>query len=85
MTNLVDCVDVQRSERTASGAVWNEVLYDIHLPRSPAVFKDPLTAMRRIYTNDAGKALIEQIASQAGLTGIECAEIVRRPLPGAPA
>ena len=37
-----------------------------------AVFKDPLMAQIRIYVNDAGKALIEKIASEAGLTGIEC-------------
>ncbi len=72
VTNLVKCVDAERSEKSASGAVKSEVFYDIHVPRSPAVFKDPLTAAVRMYTNDPGRELIERLASEAGLTGIEC-------------
>jgi len=73
VTNLVKCVDPARSETSGSGAIRSEVFYDINLPRTAAVFKDPLTAAMRMYTNDAGKELIERIAADAGLSGIECA------------
>jgi len=36
------------------------------------VFKDPLMAQIRIQVNDSGKALIEKITFEAGLTGLEC-------------
>ena len=41
-------------------------------PKEAAVFKDPAMAAIRIYVNDAGRAEIERLASDAGLTGIEC-------------
>ena len=82
VTNLVKCIDMERSEKTPSGAIWNEVFYDINIPRSASIFKDPSTAMRRIYTNDAGKSMIDQLATEAGLTGIECGEIPIRPALG---
>ena len=72
VTTLVKCVDPERSEKSASGAVRSEVFYDINVPRSAAVFKDPLTAAVRMYTNDPGRELIERLVSEAGLTGIEC-------------
>ena len=82
VTNLVGCVDMERSKKTPSGAIWNEVFYDINIPRPAAIFKDPSTAMRRIYTNDAGKSMIDRLATEAGLTGIECGEILVRPTTG---
>lgn len=72
VTNIVKCVDLERSERAESGGIRLEVFYDINVPRSAAVFKDPSTATTRIYTNDAGKELIEKIVKDAALTGIEC-------------
>jgi hypothetical protein len=72
VTKLVKCVDVERSEKDATGAIEIEVFYDINVPREAAVFKDPETAKVRIYANDEGKELIEQLAAQAELTGIEC-------------
>lgn len=74
VTNLVKCVDVGRSEKDATGAIETEVFYDINVPSEPAVFKDPLTAPYRIYTNDPGRELLEKLASEAGLTGLECGE-----------
>ena len=72
VTNIVKCVDVERSEKSDSGGIRFEVFYDINVPRSASVFKDPSTAAIRMYTNDAGKELIEGIVKDAGLTGIEC-------------
>jgi hypothetical protein len=72
VTKLVKCVDVDRSEKDETGAIELEVFYDINVPRDAAVFKDPETAKVRIYTNDAGKELIERLVDEAELTGIEC-------------
>jgi hypothetical protein len=72
VTHLVKCVDVERSEKDETGAIELEAFYDINVPRQAAVFKDPETAKVRIYTNDAGKELIERLVAEAGLTGIEC-------------
>ena len=72
VTNIVKCVDLERSEKSDSGGIRSEVFYDINVPRSAAVFKDPSTAAIRLYTNDAGRELIEQVVKDAGLTGIEC-------------
>jgi len=74
VTNLVKCVDVGRSEKDATGAITTEVFYDLNVPREPAVFKDPLTASTRLYVNDAGRELLERLASEAGLSGLECGE-----------
>jgi hypothetical protein len=73
-TNLVKCVDLERSEKDATGAITTETLYDINVPREPAVFKDPLTAPYRIYTNAPGRKLLEKLAAEAGLTGLACGE-----------
>jgi len=84
VTNLVKCVDMAASEKSASGAFSSEAFYDINVPRQPAIFKDPQTAKFRIYVNDPGKALIDRLVAEAGLTGIECAEPRRVGLPASP-
>jgi hypothetical protein len=74
VTNLVKCVDFESSDKDATGALTTEAFYDINVPREPAVFKDPLTASTRLYVNDPGRALLEKLAAEAGLTGLECGE-----------
>jgi hypothetical protein len=74
VTYLVKCVDPGWSEESASGAVKSETFYDINVPRSAAVFKDPLTAAVRMYVNDPGRELIERLVSEAGISGLECGE-----------
>lgn len=74
VTNLVNCVDPKASEMSTWGSLKRESFYDINVPRSPAVFKDPSTAAWRMYTNDAGRALLERLATEAGLTGLEVGE-----------
>lgn len=74
VTNLVKCVDMAASEKSATGVLSSEAFYDINVPRQPAIFKDPQTAKIRIYVNDPGKTLIDGLVAEAGLTGIECAE-----------
>jgi hypothetical protein len=72
VTRIVKCVDVGRSAKDDTDAIELEEFYDINVPRTAAVFKDPETAAVRIYTNDPGKELIERLVAESGLTGIEC-------------
>lgn len=73
-TNLVHCVDEPRSEKFDDGGIMLEAFDESKAPKDAAVFKDPLTAMVRIYVNEEGKRTIEKLVAQARLTGIECAE-----------
>ena len=70
VTNLVDCVDANRSEKSKLGRIISEVFVESRVPTDPAIFKDPATALSRIYVNDGGKRLIEDLVSQAQLTGV---------------
>lgn len=74
VTNLVDCVDLEASEKSDWGSLKKEAFYDINVPRSAAVFKDPRTAAWRMYTNEPGRELLLRLASEAGLTGLDVAE-----------
>jgi hypothetical protein len=71
-TNIIDCVDAEKSERRRSGSIAMEAFFEDNVPEEPAVFKDPLMAPIRIYVNDAAKAEVERIVAESGLTGIEC-------------
>lgn len=74
VTRMVACVDVTRSETFEDGGIAREAFDESAVPIDPLVFKDPHTAAVRMYVNDAGKVLIERMAAEAGLTGIECGE-----------
>jgi len=72
VTNLVDCVDVERSEKRRSGTIAMEAFDESNVPTEPAVFKDPRMAAVRIYVNDSGRAEIERVVEAERLAGIEC-------------
>ncbi len=72
VTNMIPCVDEARSERDENGMITAEAFDESNVPKEAAVFKDPKMGVIRIYVNDAGRAEIERLASDAGLTGIEC-------------
>jgi hypothetical protein len=72
VTNMVTCLDAEKSERDETGMIMAEAFDEANVPKAPAVFKDPTMAVIRIYVNDAGRAEIERLASDAELTGIEC-------------
>ena len=74
VTNLVDCIDVDRSEKRPSGAISREVFDEAKLPLEPALFKDPRTARTKIYANDAAKTALEALLAEAGITGAAFAE-----------
>ena len=80
VTNLLQCVDVDRSEKNDFGDIRLEAFDESNVPEDAAVFKDLATADIRIYVNDAGKALIEKAVASASLTGIECGRV--EPIPG---
>jgi hypothetical protein len=71
-TNLVACVDKDRSEKFEDCGIKLEAFDESKAPKEAAVFKDPLTALVRIYVNDAGKAEIARLSSAFSLAGIEC-------------
>ncbi|QRP65201.1 hypothetical protein I6J77_07155 [Rhodanobacter sp. FDAARGOS 1247] len=73
VTHLLPCVDLEHSARNDLGHIRLEVFDTTNVPIEATVFKDPATAKSRIYVNDAGKALIDELVASAGLTGIECA------------
>lgn len=74
-TNVVECVDQEKTRRDEFGTVILEAFDASKVPTEPAVFKDPSTAAVRIYANDGAKKVIEQWSGEAGLTGIEVVPI----------
>lgn len=77
VTNVVDCIDLEASQRRSSGSIVKEVFRSEALPDGPAVFKDPRTVRNRIYVNEEGKAILEACAAAANLTGLEIEELGR--------
>ena len=72
VTNIVNCVDEAKSEHDENSMITAEAFDESSVPKAAAVFKDPKMGVIRIYVNDAGRAEIEKLAADAGLTGIEC-------------
>jgi len=70
-TNLLECVDQNKTRRDEFGTVILEAFDEAKVPKTAAVFKDPSTAAIRIYANEAAKEAIERLSSDAGLSGIE--------------
>jgi hypothetical protein len=59
VTCVFDCIDLEKSERRSSGSIRKEAFRSDALPAGPAVFKDPQTALNRIYVNEEAKAVLE--------------------------
>ena len=74
-TNLVDCLDEERTNRGEEGILILEAIDESKVPMEPAVFKDPKTVRVRNYVNDAAKDVIEQWVREAGITGLEIVPI----------
>ncbi len=74
-TNVIDCLDESRTERADGGLLVIEAIDESRVPSEPAVFKDPKTVRIRIYVNDAANEVIDQWASEAGITGLEIVPI----------
>lgn len=77
VTTVIDCIDSQRCERRSSGSIRKEAFRPEALPVGPMVFKDPLTAVNRIYVNDEAKEVLEALIATHRLTGFELAGLGR--------
>lgn len=69
VTNLVSCVDFEKSEKIETAVIRPEFIADA-IPADAQVFKDPLTAGGRIYATRAAREILEGIVMQNGLTGL---------------
>ncbi|WP_293373914.1 hypothetical protein [Nevskia sp.] len=71
VTNLLDCVDAERSEKRSSGSIFKEAFLEDAIPDVPTVFKDSLTARTRIYVNQSAKESLEKRIADAALSGAQ--------------
>ena len=78
VTNVIDCIDPDRSEKRSTGVILKEVFREGATPIEPALFKDPRTVGTRMYVNSAAKAQIDSIVNVAGLAGLEFVELGTR-------
>lgn len=69
VTNVVPCIDEERSEKRPTGALSKEEFFKNKVPTEAAVFKDPLTARVKIYVNDTAKVTLERLIAEANLVG----------------
>ena len=74
VTNVVDCIDDEKSTKRSTGVIAKEVFVDDRVPAAAAVFKDPRTARTKMYVNDAGRQEIERLVEEAGLSGLALSE-----------
>ena len=70
-TRMVDCVDMDRTQKSEGGRIILEAIDESKVPAEPTVFKAPQTARVRNYVNDAAKAVIEEWVKDAGITGLD--------------
>lgn len=75
VTNLVDCIDPERSQKRSTGVITKEAFREGAEPTSPAVFKDQRTVGTRMYVNSAAKEALESLTASAGITGLEIVEV----------
>lgn len=69
ITNVIDCIDLDRSEVLPGGFVKTPAFKDSSIPAQAAVFKD--TAHRSsIYVNDDAKSELEKRVAKSGITGM---------------
>lgn len=69
VTNVVDCIDPERSTKRGSGAISKEAFFEDKVPTAPTIFKDPKTARSRIYANQAAKEALAKLIADESLTG----------------
>jgi hypothetical protein len=69
VTNVVSCIDEERSEKRPTGALSKEEFFEGKVPTEAAVFKDPLTAPVKIHVTEAAKAALEDLIAKTDLVG----------------
>lgn len=70
VTNVVSCIDGDRSARRPEGTIASEVFDAASVPGEATVFKDPLN-LGKIYVNDAGKQVLDGLVAAHGVTGLD--------------
>jgi len=75
VTNIIDCIDFEKSLKRPEGTIAKEVFFPDRLPMAPVLFKDPRTARGRIYANEPAKAVLEKLIDDAGITGAAFVEL----------
>lgn len=78
VTHVVPCVDQDRSERRASGAISKPAFIDSAIPANASVFVDP-TKPADIYVNDQARDELRRRIEQAGITGIGFVQVWGKP------
>jgi len=74
VTNLVSCIDESRSTRRPSGDISKEEFFEDKVPVMESVFKDPITAVGKLYVNEPARVALEKIIADTGIVGAEFAE-----------
>jgi hypothetical protein len=69
-TRLVPCMDRQRSEVRPGDSVGKETFLTTAIPSEPVVFNDAVTARSRLYTSEAGKLALEEMAAAHAVSGL---------------
>ncbi len=69
ITNIIDCIDRDRSEVLPGGFIRKPVFKDSAIPIQAAVFKDA-AHRSSIYVNDAAKSELEKRIAESGITGM---------------
>jgi hypothetical protein len=69
ITNVIDCIDHDRSNVLPGGFIKKPVFKDSAIPTQAAIFKDA-THRSSIYVNDAAKSELEKRIAESGITGM---------------
>ena len=77
VTRVIDCIDLEKSERRSSGSISKEAFRADALPVAPTVFKDSKTALNRIYVNNEAKKVLDEAITAHQLTGFDLAPLAR--------
>jgi hypothetical protein len=72
VTNLVACLDEERTEKTDYGAIRKPVFSASAIPDAPTLFKLPRSPVR-IYVNDGAKEILEERIAKQSLIGMSFA------------
>lgn len=82
VTHVVPCVDQDRSERRASGAISKPAFIDSAIPVAASVFVDP-TKPADIFVNDDARNELGRRIKQAGITGMSFVQVWGEPVASA--
>lgn len=74
-TNVIDCIDRERSQLRPGGTIGREVFRADVIPTESLVFKAPETTRSRIYANAAAKQVLEGAVTAHAITGLQFVQV----------